>query len=114
MGMLSSAKDRIIEKFALAHLNGTLLAPYGRATSVRIDSTARTLSIEAQLNGEPAPLRIEIAGYEISKEGSRYFAKVQDIRTSREWLSVLAANRLRNVPFELPSRVGRLLMRALH
>ena len=113
MGILSSAKDRVLEQMALAYLNGNLLAPYGRATSLRIDSTAKTICIEAELKGEVSPVKIEITDYEIKQEGDRYFAKVRGIRTSREWLTTLAMKHLRNVRFELPAHVGGLLARAL-
>ncbi len=113
MGILSNAKDRVIEHLALVYLTGTLLSPYGRATKVRINSTAKTISIEVELKGEKSPLEIEITDYEITQDGSRFFAVVKGVRTSREWLTTLAQDRLRNVPFELPAHVGRLLSRAL-
>ena len=113
MGILSSAKDRVIEQVALTYLNANLLAPYGRATSLRIDSTAKTIRIEAELKGEASPLKIDITNYDIKREGERYVARVKGIRTSREWLTVLATKRLCNVPFELPAQVGSLLARAL-
>ena len=113
MGFLSSAKDRVLEQVALAYLNGNLLAPYGRATSLRIDSTAKTICIEAELRGETSPVKIEASDYEIRQEGNRYFAKVKGIKTSREWLTTLAMKYLRDVPFELPAQVGGLLARAL-
>lgn len=113
MGILSTAKDRVLEQIALAYLNGNLLAPYGHATSLRIDSTAKTICIEAELKGESSPLKIEITDYEIKKDGARYLAKVKGVHTSREWLTTLAMKHLRNVPLELPARVGSLLLRAL-
>ena len=113
MGILSAAKDRVVEQIALAYLNGNLLAPYGRATSLRINSSAKTLCIEAELKGESVPVRIEITDYEIKRDGARYFARVKGVHTSREWLTTLAMKHLRNVPFELPAQVGGLLARAL-
>jgi len=113
MRILSDAKDRVLEQMALAYLNGKLLAPYGQATSLRIDSTAKTICIEAELKGESSSLKIEITDYEIKQEGRRYVARVKGIRASREWLTVLAMKHLRNVPFELPAHVGSLLVRAL-
>jgi hypothetical protein len=113
MGILSNAKDRLIEQVALSYLNGKLLAPYGRATSLRIDSTAKSLSVEAELNGEKSPIRIDVAEYEIGTEGDRYFVKVRGIKTSREWLTTLARNELSNIRFEVPEQLGRLLLRAL-
>ena len=113
MGILSSAKDRVLEQMALTYLNGNLLAPYGRATSLRIDSTAKTIAIEAELKGESSPVIIKVSGYEIKQEGNRYIARVKGVRTSRAWLTTLAMKHLRNVPFELPAQVGGLLARAL-
>ena len=113
MGILSNAKDRVLEQMALTYLNGNLLAPYGRATSLRIDSSAKTLCIEAELKGESIPVKIEISDYEIKEKGGRYFATVKGVRTSRAWLTTLAMKHLRNVPFELPVHVGSLLVRAL-
>src|SRR5262245_42682896 len=113
MGILSNAKDRVLEQMALAYLNKNLLAPYGRATSLRIDSSAKTICIEAELKGESSPVKIEVTDYEIKPDGARYFAQVKGVRTSREWLTTLAMKHLRNVPFELPAQVGSLLVRAL-
>jgi len=113
MGILSSAKDRLMEQMALAYLNSNLLAPYGRATSLRIDSSAKTICIEAELKGEASPLKIDITDYDIKQEGGRYLARVKRIRASREWLTVLATKHFCNVPFELPAQVGSLLARAL-
>jgi len=113
MGILSKAKDRVIEQLALAYLNGTLLTPYGRATELQIDSEAKTIRITAELKGETTPVEIEITDYEIRQEGEDYFAKIKGIRTSREWLTALAVNHLRNVSVKLPAQVGGWLARAL-
>jgi hypothetical protein len=113
MGLLSKAKDRVLEQLALTYLNGNLLATYGRATSLHINSTAKSIVIEAELKGEAMPLRIEITDYEIRQEEDRYLARVKGIRTSREWLTRLAMQHLRDVSFELPVGVGRLLLRTL-
>jgi len=113
MGVFSNARDRLVEQVTRSYLNGTLLVPYGRATSLRLNSTAKTIDIEIDLKGETAPLKIEITDYEIIKDGDRYFAIVKGIRTSREWLTALAKNQLTDGRFELPPNAGRLLTRAL-
>lgn len=113
MGIFSNTKDRVIEQLALAYLNSALLTPYGRATQVRIDSTAKTIGISAELKGEAIPLEVEITAYEIRQEGENYFALIKGIRTSREWLTALAVNHLQNVSVKLPAQIGGLLARAL-
>jgi len=113
MGILSNVKDRLLERAAVAYLNRTILAPYGRARTLEIDSTAKTIRIVADLHGETTPLEIEIARYKIVKEGNRYFAEVNEVRTSRAWLTTLAANQLRDRRFRLPAEVGRWMARLL-
>jgi len=112
-GLFSDAKDRLIEQAALAYLNGSLLKPYGRATSLRIDSSAKTILIEAELKGESSPLQIELLDYVISQNGEDYFVTVKRIRTSREWLTTLAQNELLNRRFTIPEKTGRLLIQVL-
>jgi hypothetical protein len=113
MGVFSKTKDRLLEQAALPYLNTKLLAPYGRATSLRIDSSAKTIRIEVELKGETMPVEIDIVDYDITKEGDRYFATVKEVRTSREWLTALAKTQVRKSRFELPAKAGRLLLLAL-
>ena len=113
MGVFSKAKDRVLEKMALKYLNTRLLEPYGQATCLRIDSAEKSIQIEVELKGETEPVQIELSNYEVHKDGTRYFAMVKEIRTSREWLTALARDRLCNSRFELPAQVARLLIVAL-
>jgi hypothetical protein len=113
MGLLSGAKDRVIEYAALSYLNTKLLPAYGRATSLEIDSKARTLRLNLELKGEPAPVELEITEYEISNEEGRFFAVVKGARTSRDWLTALARDQLCNRKFELGPKAGPLLMRLM-
>lgn len=113
MNIFGRAKDRMLEQMALAYLNGNLLAPYGRATQLRIDTRDKTITMEAELKGETSPVTVEVTDYLLSQEGEKYFAVVKGIRTSREWLTALAENELVNVKFPLPDRLGSLLARTL-
>jgi len=113
MGIFSKAKDRVVEQAALSYLNSQLLAPYGKATRLSLDSKAKTIHIEAELKGETGPIEIEVLDYQITRDGERYFVLVKEIRTSREWLTTLAANHFCNLRFELPGRIGQFLKLAL-
>ena len=113
MGIFTNTKDRVVEKLALAYLNNALLQPYGRATELRIDSTAKKIHITAELRGETAPLEVEITDYEIRRDGEIFLAQIKALRTSREWLTTLAVNHLQNVPLKLPAQFGGLLIHAL-
>jgi hypothetical protein len=113
VSIFSNVKDRIVERAALSYLNSRILAPYGRVTRLCIDSSAKTVRAEVELNGETAPIEAELSSYEITREGERYFATVKDIQTSREWLTALARERLCRNRLELPPDLGRLLVGAL-
>lgn len=113
MSFFANAKDRLIEQGALSYLNTQILAPFGRATSLRLDSNAKTLAIELELNGEVAPVKIQITDYELLQETNRFFLKIQHVQTSREWLTGLANARFCGQRFEIPEQAGRWLMRML-
>jgi hypothetical protein len=113
MSLFAKAKDRVVEQLALAYLNNNLLGPYGRATELRIDSTARQISICVELKGETSPVEIVITDYELRSEANRHVAVLKGVRTSRAWLTALAENRLLNVPLKLPPQVAQLLVHAL-
>ena len=59
LSKLSKLKDRVLEQVALAFVNRKWLARYGRATRLRLDSSARKIYIEVELKGESAPVEIE-------------------------------------------------------
>jgi hypothetical protein len=113
MGILSQAKDRVVEQLAVAYLNETLLKPYGRVTQLRIDSTGKTIRLTGELKGESAPVEIEIFDYEIGRDEAGDFVIVKELRTSREWLTELARNHLCGVRFKLPAKISGVLRQAL-
>lgn len=113
MGILSQAKDRVVEQLALAYLNEKLMLPYGRVTQLRIDSTKKTIWVTGNLKGETTPVELEIFDYEIGRDEAGDFVIVQGLRTSREWLTELARNHLCGVRFKLPAKISGMLRQAL-
>jgi hypothetical protein len=111
MSMFANAKDRMMEQGALAYINGQLLAPYGQATKLRLNSQEKTMAVELVLKGESSPLTLEIAGFDFSEEAGKYYIFVRDARTSREWLTALAATHFCGRKIEIPESAGRWLAR---
>lgn len=113
MGIFSSTKDRFIEQAALSYINQTFGA-YGRATGLKIDSEAKTISLELDLKGEVSPVNIQITDYRITEESGRFYLSVRHVETSREWLTGLANAQLGGGKrFEIPEQAGRWLIRML-
>lgn len=90
MSFIAQLKDRLVESLALPLLNQSILKPYGKATSLRVDSTNKTAQVVVQLKGENESLQIDLKHYELLKEGDRFFVRIKKIHTSRDWLTVLA------------------------
>jgi len=113
MGIISNLKDRVVENKALSILNESILQPYGKATSLRIDSSAKTIDLDLELRGETVLVQIQIKKYELIKEGGASYAVIKEIQTSRGWLTTLAEQHLLNRRLELPPQAAGLLLRFL-
>ena len=103
------AKDWLIQKAAVAMLNQSIFRPYGTVKDLKIDTTRRTLEVEAELKGESQPVRIQIAQYEIIEENGSAFVELKGITTSREWLTTLAQNYGEGRRIEIPESVRAYL-----
>lgn len=113
MGFFSNSKDRVIEKMVLPVLNTSVLQPYGRASNLRLDSTAKSVELDLDLNGEAAPLKIQIGKYEMIQEGDESFVIIREFTASRAWLTVLAAEHLLHRRLPLPPKAAAMLLRFL-
>lgn len=113
MGFLSDSKDRMVESMALPMLNNSLLRPYGKATSLKLNSSEKSASVVLDLKGENEPVEIQITRYELQQDAGKVFIILQGVNTSREWLTTLAREHLINKRLELPPQAaayaGRML-----
>lgn len=85
---LNPAKDFALEVSVKLWFNQTQKR-YGNMTSIQIDSTAKSIHVELELNGEPAPLLIDVKSYELSTESGETFIELGKIETSRDWINQL-------------------------
>jgi hypothetical protein len=103
------AKDWLIEKAGMAMLNQAVLKPYGAMTTLKLDTTARTIEAELELKGETQTVRLHVREYELREEGGRMVIVFKDVHTSREWLTTLARDFVMNKPFKVPESVAKFL-----
>jgi len=113
MGLLSSSKDKLVQKTAPSLLNKSFLTPYGRVTDLKLNSQSKALEVTLELKGEREPVRIEVHNYELLKENGRCFVILKDVSTSREWLTALARNLAVGKRLEVPSEVAGMVARFL-
>ena len=82
---------------------------FGTMTTLHIDSAKRIASVDLELKGETQPLHITIDRYEMTKASGKTFVEIQEITTSREWLTLLAQQMLKGKKFEVPELVASVL-----
>jgi len=95
-------KDCLFAKVAVPILNRTVLAPYGQARELHLDSTVKSAEILFALKGETEPVLVRVGRYELSEVGHDIFLTIQEIETSREWMTALAERNLVGRAFRLP------------
>jgi hypothetical protein len=104
-----AAKDWIIERAGMALLNQAVLKPYGTLTRLKLDTTARTIEADVELNGETQPVNLQVREYELRETEGRATVVLKDIHTSREWLTTLMNNFVVDREFNLPDSVKKFL-----
>ena len=113
MGFFSDAKDRLVESAALPVLNNAWLKPFGRATSLKMDSSNRTAELCLELNGEQTPITIKVQDYELIEEPNGTFIVLKSVTASRQWMTALAreyiVGRRLAVPPEHAGMIARFL-----
>ena len=107
---LNPAKDFLREGAAKLYFNYEYQR-YGQMTNIQIDSTAKTLHVELELKGEPAPLKIDVASYQLTTEDGETFIELGEIKTSREWINHLISDFLPHGKkrFKVPGAVKAVL-----
>ncbi len=104
-----AAKDWLIEKAGMALLNQAVLKPYGTLTRLKLDTTARTIEADVELNGETQPVNVQVREYELRETDGRATVVLKDIHTSRDWLTTLMKNFVVDREFNLPDSVKKFL-----
>ncbi len=100
--MFHAAKDLLTSKAARTYVNNTI-ARYGKVEELTIDSKARTARATVLLDGETAPVLVEVLSYRIHREGERRLIEVEACRCSKRWIETLLIDHLQRRRFELPS-----------
>lgn len=84
---------------------------YGTMTTIQIDSTAKTIHLELELEGEVSLVQIDVKSYELSTHANETFIELGEIQTSREWINHLINDFLppEKKCFKVPGAVKALL-----
>jgi hypothetical protein len=113
MGFFQTAKDRLVESTAPAVLNETLMRPYGKITSMKVDSGEKMIRLEALLRGEKESITVDVLAYEIAQRNGQISFIAKKIKTSREWITTLAEQKLVDRPIPVPEQLSAWIKRLL-
>lgn len=76
--------------------------------NLEIDSRRKTFALQVELPGELEPLAVTGSYRVVAENGKAGFAP-SDIQTSKEWLTILAAELVNGRTFEVPGLVSSFL-----
>lgn len=106
--MLRGLKDKALSKSLEVAIN-LKIKEYGKMLKLNLDSQNKTIEFEVMLKGEKEPLKVFVNNYEISEENGKYYLYAKDIKTSREWINIVAENYLKGEKIELPEKIAKTL-----
>ena len=106
--MLASLKDKTVS-FALKQTVNFKIKEFGEMLNLNLDSQNKTIKLELMLLGEKEPLNVQVETYEISEEDGKFYLIAKDVKTSREWINIIAKNHLENQKFEIPQNIAKTI-----
>ena len=101
-------KEAALEK-ALALFLRPKLKRYGEIRRLRIDTTARRLSAELSLHGDPLPLEISSVSYRVQESERGASIVLFNFKLSKEWIQHLIDDRFAEVALPIPDSIKPLI-----
>jgi hypothetical protein len=81
----------------------------GLVKDLAIDTKQKAIQLKLALKGEPSPIVISVASYELSERNGAAYIALQNVQTSREWITAALKQYVVGRAFPLPSAASRLL-----
>jgi len=105
---LARLKDAALEKTLLAFLRPKL-ERYGDVYSLTLDTSAKIVTAEIRLHGDPESITVSQARYRVEQKGPDTFLIVHDVKISKEWAQNLLEDHFREIPIKIPDLVQNLI-----
>ncbi|CAA6825194.1 MAG: Unknown protein [uncultured Sulfurovum sp.] len=110
--MFNMAKDIAFSATGKSLLNRKI-DRFGKISHLEFDSNKEVIELEVILKGETAPLQVLITGYTLQKIEGKHYLRIQNIKTSREWLNQVVEDYVQNKEFNVPKKYVRLIRKVL-
>jgi len=106
-------RSRLTSQLLKAFLNHKI-KKYGKMTTLHIDTQEKHISLTANLIGETEPIDASMK-YALEESEGRTFFVPKELDCSRQWLSLLAQQMLKDnvIRFEIPSGIVTTVLKML-
>ncbi len=104
----TSLKEKALAAGVKAMINREI-EDCGVVSELAIDTVRRTIRVELDLKGEPAPITVEVDSYELTEKNGKVYLKVGKVSASREWITAALKKYAVGQRFQLPNAAKLLL-----
>ena len=106
--VLHRSKDATLAFTARFAINAKLRS-IGEMTELSIDTKKKRVRIRLELLGEQEPIDIDILRYILKEKGKATYITVEEVSSSREWLTVALREFVVGQDLAIPAKAGAVL-----
>ena len=85
------------------------LRSIGEMTELSIDTKTKRVRVRLELLGEREPIDVEILRYSLKEKGDTTYIVIEEVTSSREWLTVALHEFIVGQDLAIPARAGAVL-----
>ena len=85
------------------------LRSIGEMTELSIDTKNKRVRVRLELVGEKEPVDVEILRYSLKEKGQTTYITVEEVTSSREWLTVALREFVVGQDLAIPAKAGAVL-----
>ncbi len=104
----TSLKEAALQSALKAFINQEI-GEYGVVTECAVDTSRKTIRVEAELKGESSPIVIIVNEYELTERDGRVHVSLLNFSASREWITAVLNKYVASRTFQLPDAAKLLL-----
>jgi len=75
----------------------------------QLDSDTHAIKFQIHPKGEEEPIKFDVNKYELTNEDGKFFIRISEMKTNREWMNIAIENFMPNKKFELPAEYEKLI-----
>jgi hypothetical protein len=81
----------------------------GEMTELYIDTKNKRVRVRLELLGENEPIDVDVSRYSLKEKGETTYITIEDVTSSREWLTVALREFVVGQDLPVPAKAGAVL-----